>query len=1250
MVDTKEDVFAMYGLMAPSGEETVEPEARQPMPPVQPESEAPVMPPQGSDDVFERYGLTPPEAGVLDPATAGIDADTPIVNTRQDKLRKRDLESAENLAVIRRYMTDRYGEQMVSRYDTDRKLVERFVDSMRFYNGNIAGTVGEATWISRASDSEKEAAGRAYELFDRLGNVFVNDGVTGAMDGIKDYVFAVARDPSTYAGLLTGGAAKAGGLASQAAMKGVINEAAKKAAKEALRKGMSREAKERYVQEKVEDAISRAGVSELTKRNRDRLVKRAEELAVRGFKERRRAQAEDAYLKEVTRKPYMRAMFAAFGIDAGTAWLQSDIDQNNMIEVGAQEQYSMIQQGVATALGGFAAPAISLAGNALAKATGRTSGRVEMREGRELAKLDASIEYALKPKEVEKAKDMLGDLTEKYREAVARGMKAGDGLERAKLPANFFQEFLYGENGDGGLVGILASRGKRLPSNYKVSELVVDLTNNLRDVDPDFYEEINDTLLNTLGFRLTDMEDQPFALGDLFAANISQGASYMSALSRINKTVDSSINVAATKMKEQAEALDEELAELGSNNVLRYAYYAHNLWRRLLTSAVDTTAVNLLGFGNYYGIGSLADMLNASVFFTTGLMRKGLLRDDEGGNKLIAQGQAYLNVQKHKMQNLFDPHVARDRAEVILEQHTDAKRILIDSQINGHELTKKKFGFGDDNQVITQLESWGNAAAVISGVRAQDGTTKSLYFTDTLDKELMLTKGISLTEVLESGKGDLIDSDMVLRAVNKTLGSVYAQDKTIEANNSNGILRGLAYAAEAISRQPIIGTFLPFGRFMNNAIANIYEDGLGGYLGAAGYMMRGAKERTPLERMEMNDALARSVVFTTLVGSAVTYALNAEDEGLGAYQMRVGDNLYNVQNVFPASLILTLGRFGAEIVKKYAPDKGNGKPFDPARFESALYDIGEQLTFGQFARDFQLFDGLQDFITGLSDAVNGTTREEVSLIDIEGFARVFGGTGSTYVSGATRPLDIMNTWAATLTDSPYRRDVRGANGSVDQAVQASTKYVDNIAEYLMEKVDDITGSNLQDSRLYKSIAGVPLRVAVREGDVQPNENIIGDMFGVKQISKRTFVESLLDSVDVEYFRINERKRNPQNDRTVNSMLGQMLEPALRKLVMSDSFRISEAPQRREQIKNVIGQVRTEINKFLDSGFGDQADYLERYRERMMRTPRVARSFAINKMREMYNFKGTMRDMTLSELVLFEQMVDLHKTLSTERDF
>ena len=169
-------------------------------------------------DLMDQYGVTKDDIltpSRIEPPTVEQEEPIPVRSESElvdkgGKLKKKDLYEASNLRTIRRYMVSRRGIQYNDKSDED--VVEDFMDHMRSFNTNIINTGGEVRHITNASQQDKAVAGDAYKLYDQLGNVFVNDGFYGAVDGVFDYIQAAATDPSNYIGLLTGGLGKAASL------------------------------------------------------------------------------------------------------------------------------------------------------------------------------------------------------------------------------------------------------------------------------------------------------------------------------------------------------------------------------------------------------------------------------------------------------------------------------------------------------------------------------------------------------------------------------------------------------------------------------------------------------------------------------------------------------------------------------------------------------------------------------------------------------------------------------------------------------------------------------------------------------------------------------------------------------------------------------------------------------------------------------------------------------------------------------
>ena len=270
-------------------------------------------------------------------------------------LKKDDLKKYQFLNPIRDYMVERKG---VDYKDLDAdEVVEDFVDHMRYFNANTVSTAGEVRFISKADEARKEKARKAYQIYDQLGNVFVNDGVMGAVGGVKDYVFAAATDPTNYLGLITGGVGRAAAAGVSLTGKQAVKAAVRQAGKEALQSGATRKAAQEAAERAGVEAARRAVQQGMTSKQAGKLYG---DVAKRVSQEGRRAIAKNAMKKkqqELFETAATRSLKQTIALDAGAAVLQDVMAQNVMLEAGAQESYSAIQTGFSSLLGGVAGAA-----------------------------------------------------------------------------------------------------------------------------------------------------------------------------------------------------------------------------------------------------------------------------------------------------------------------------------------------------------------------------------------------------------------------------------------------------------------------------------------------------------------------------------------------------------------------------------------------------------------------------------------------------------------------------------------------------------------------------------------------------------------------------------------------------------------------------------------------------------------------------------------------------------------------------
>ena len=246
------------------------------------------------------------------------------------------VETQSYVDAIRDYMVDRKGKQFIS-MDKE-KLVDKFVTHMRYFNTNEAFTIDEARYVSKADQDTKAMAGKAYKVYDMLGNVFVNDGFGGAVGGVADYLGAIASSPSTYFGLGVGKAISAigGKVGAQA-----IKTAAKEASQQAIQKGLKEGAK----------------FSALKKLSRE---------------------ATDDYIKQVVRGRSLKNVGITGALDGTVAGIQDyGLQYDILLETGAIDSYNVAQTGLSV-LGSGIGTGLSIYG--VPKITGAEKRGITVKE------------------------------------------------------------------------------------------------------------------------------------------------------------------------------------------------------------------------------------------------------------------------------------------------------------------------------------------------------------------------------------------------------------------------------------------------------------------------------------------------------------------------------------------------------------------------------------------------------------------------------------------------------------------------------------------------------------------------------------------------------------------------------------------------------------------------------------------------------------------------------------------------------
>jgi hypothetical protein len=1117
------------------------------------------------------------------------------------------------LQPIRDYMIERKGVDYKRKSNDE--VVDDFVKSMRYFNANTVSTAGELRFVSKANQRQKDIARRAYNIYDQLGNVFVNDGLMGAVSGVGDYIFAAAKDPTNYLGLVTGGIGRFGAAGMQLTGKQVIKEAVRRAGREALQSGATKEAVKKAAIEAGREAAKRAAAQGMSSRAQAGVYK---SVSKKIQKEGRRAMAKDA-MRSAQRELFEDAGISSLeklglkgslaqttALDATAAVLQDVMAQQAELEVGSQESYSLLQTGFSSLLGGVAG------GTQLAfrKFKGKSGLEDTTKEFDKLT-ADTINQYApiIKKEEAPEAAKALTEAIDKWNAKVEKGTPGYKNLDDSSL----IKEMIFGEPNDkgeiGGLAGFFRDKGYRIGKEIHVSDIITNVANSLTQ---DELKEINKLMGKYTSFQFGNLSGSRVKLGDLMAARLSEAGKTLNVASQLSKLMDSGLVAAAKKIADQVEGIDaREAKKAKESQPLRYG---QSVWKRLLVSSPATTALNVSGFGMFSMGQTMADLFSSTALMTKGLAQ--LPIDKVAAQESFRRASALRMLQVQKIRNLLDPYTTYDAYMKFLDENKDAQKILLETMAGGVDRKAEKYGIDPSNPVYRVMEASANAANNITGVSVQDSFTKSQMFMGELDKYLRLEKKMTLKEALLSSE-EVIDESVIQAALDTTLKSVYAKDYT--TGEQPELLRGLAKIVESASNTPGLGTIIPFGRFMNNVVATAYQ---WSPLAFPELFLKPVYKKItrqePTRDISVGEAWSRATIGSTAILLSSEYDKERREQGLGVYEVDVGGGtIVDFKNMFPFSTFLAAGRIFNM--------KRNGEDVPPELRQEIL----TQVAIGQISKDTQFgndINNVLDILLNNDEGARGAT--------LDGFAKAAG----NFTAGFTRPIDAFNKLIGFATGTDTAKDVRQAD-SFSLFTQSATKYIDNVLEAFIDAADSVTAADLG---IGGKRIGEELRVATREGDVY-DPNPFARIFGLTIKQGRTAAEKSYSMAEMFPWAANERTKIPAYDKMLNSMLAPVLEQQTNKLLLTKEFNEGTLTQRRAMLKKVMRDAKSQIKERISKGYtGSKNAHLLMVNKANSKHNKEIRNETARAMKDIFGVTGSLEDYSFAELDLFMEYADYLK--------
>ena len=522
----------------------------------------------------------------------------------------------------------------------------------------------------------------------------------------------------------------------------------------------------------------------------------------------------------------------------------------------------------------------------------------------------------------------------------------------------------------------------------------------------------------------------------------------------------------------------------------------------------------------------------------------------------------------------------------------------------------------EKSTTIKYAENYVNAAQKIALVRVTDTFMKSQAYMGNLDR-LIRSKNIKGTENLHKifnlPKKELDEFlrseqflDMSAEATEQTLEDVFGKsyrtsaeqlESIRKAPKSNNRYRALSQKVfdeieygrvntlgtlagfiEGIGNYPLLGTILPFGKFLNNTLAITYDVIGGGAINGVIDLARLGKIQKSTGKKLKRGAVTGGVLSTVS-------ALSEEDDD-GPVQELFEDAIRGAANLTAIGIVMKIDREkmakGLKW-KDHVTDDGDitniqyDFPYSlfavGARYlnyrkenmeipESLHRELVEQIGIGQLERNL-----------GQIGNVTGTIKLLTSG-EYQKFADA-AGTGiltpiSSQISGFSRPFDLPNrTLGYVLGEEAEAMDPRLGNVSnnptLNRLVYDSTRYVNNFFEVL-------TGKQTAQSK----------RTIAEKGNIIP-QNIVGDIAGFRAENPRTATDVMFSDIGLELWKAEQRIKSsfPEGDALYKEKIQPQLEIEARRLLNSTTYKNANSDQKQRLVSEVFSRVKQKITRQME---------------------------------------------------------------------
>jgi len=968
----------------------------------------------------------------------------------------------------------------------DEKLFDSFMWYNRSYDvANLARIAHHEYVLSKSDVRGKEKIGEMLRVWQEMpGGNKPKDELKQAW---KHYATAVVLDPIN---VVAPGVGKILGWGGGKMASGAVTSARLKA----LKPGAARTFKEA-------EEIYAASMAEATKRANADLAKRTATT--------QSTSTTGKLWTEEAKREYKATIAAEMAFSAGAEYLY----QRGYMEVGQQDQIYLDRVAI-TALG---------SGLVL-------SGAMAMNMGRGASGFKPTTNLPKPTQDRKKIFSNLATLMNDAKEGSSWAEKVAAGTEIEDLDFEFWRSMTSR------MVASLADDGIVPPKDYpeNFGNWLADM---VKEGDPVDGRELLKEFSDATGIKIGALEgeDSLEVFANMFAKHYSMAGASLGDLGRAAQKLGDNaplrdIMAEATRqssgeMYGLLGKLSEKGTKFGGKTGKFLADSQTNIIRGIISN-IGTTRLNIFGFGASTTENSTVDLVKGLLLLPADAIKYFT------GSGDVKQGLTLIDMQRQKLRNTLDAGTNYDQYQALLalkgDELGEMAYTLSGGVDNLDEILKARGLDPDDSYANAAVTRLADVASYINLVQAQDAITKSIEFNYQLDKNLRLSTGKTLAEIMQHPQAaKLINqpefNDAQAKALYETGRAIYST-----SYRDLPIIGGLAGTIEDFRKIPFLGLEVPFGKFFNNVVAKTVD-----YSGVSVPMKALSQtfgKGTVYANRDYADLTIRAVLGWTVAGEMLDKANEYIDKGYGTYEYDdpITGNVVDGKWSYPASAYLAVSRIaawkGREIpADEFAEIHGQLKAvkafqdfwFGKGEIPRTVLEQGLEFVVGNLTRD------LNDTTTMLVDQALGIMQEPEGAGQAM-WELAYNGPRSNIIQGATRWLEPANTVLQMITRTPVM-DVRDGDRKWNEA----TKYVS----------------------YWASDSNVP-SFNVGEGKVGINTT---KFMGDRAAPPMTYVSRVGNMVGEELWRLNKFSDSAAANNMYEQYFNSVLEEGSKKLWESDKF-------------------------------------------------------------------------------------------------